>query len=944
MGNTYTRQSSFTDGDVITADLFNNEYDQLLAAFAASTGHTHDGTAAEGGPITKLLGTNITIGDATSGTDITVTFDGETNDGVFKWMEDEDYFEFSDDILIASTEKLQFRDTAIYINSSADGQLDLVADTEIQIAATTVDIIGNVDVSGTLTVAGAVDFGDAALSNVGAVQLDSIAGDADSNTSIAFSGSDVITVTAGGETQITFNNGSILPTTDNDIDLGSGSFEFKDLYIDGTAYLDTASVDALTVSGSTTLAATSFGDADITNVGSIALDTITNDGTDITLDSSGDIILDAAGNEVFFKSSGTSILEFKHDSGDAVFTVSTADKNFTVKGTDSSSAITALDIDMALAGKATFNGDVVVGGDLTISGDDLTMATNTSGHLLIADGTNFNPTGVGDLSEISTVANDDVFLAVDTSGGGLKKITRSTIVSGLAVSGAAISNVVEDTTPQLGGDLDMNGQDIVTTSNANIDLAPNGTGKVVVKGNSNPGTVVFNCESNSHGQTVKSQPHSASVTNVLTLPPGGDQEIVGTTATQTLTNKTMGATSFGDNNITNVGDIALDSISADATDINVAVSDNSATALTIKQGSDAYLIIDTANSSESVSIGTGISGTAITLGHSTSEVTVADNLTVTGDLTVSGTTTTVNSTTVNLNDHNIVLDSGNSTSAVINGAGITIEGGSGSDATFTYNTTGPKFELKLGSSHEDLQVDQLIAASLDISGDIDVDGTANLDVVDIDGAVDMASTLGVTGVVTANAGVVIDNITIDGTEIDLSSGDLTVDVAGDIILDADGGDFKFQDGGTEILRITNSSSDVVIRPVVDAKDIIFQQRDGTEVARIEDNGTFNVVTDKLAINGTAITSTAAELNILDGVTSTAAELNILDGVTATASELNLLDGNTSVGSSITVADADGFVVNDGGTMKTIPASDVKTYAAGSAATKGFAIAMAIVFG
>ena len=931
MGNTYTRQSSFTDGDVITADLFNNEYDQLLAAFAASTGHTHDGTAAEGGPITKLLGTNITIGDATSGTDITVTFDGETNDGVFKWMEDEDYFEFSDDILIASTEKLQFRDTAIYINSSADGQLDLVADTEIQIAATTVDINGNVDVSGTLTVAGAVDFGDAALSNVGAVQLDSIAGDADSNTSIAFSGSDVITVTAGGETQITFNNGSILPTTDNDIDLGSGSFEFKDLYIDGTAYLDTASVDALTVSGSTTLAATSFGDADITNVGSIALDTITNDGTDITLDSGGDIILDAAGNEVFFKSSGTSILEFKHDSGDAVFTVSTADKNFTVKGTDSSSAITALDIDMALAGKATFNGDVVVGGDLTISGDDLTMATNTSGHLLIADGTNFNPTGVGDLSEISTVANDDVFLAVDTSGGGLKKITRSTIVSGLAVSGAAISNVVEDTTPQLGGDLDMNGQDIVTTSNANIDLAPNGTGKVVVKGNSNPGTVVFNCESNSHGQTVKSQPHSASVTNVLTLPPGGDQEIVGTTATQTLTNKTMGATSFGDNNITNVGDIALDSISADATDINVAVSDNSATALTIKQGSDAYLIIDTANSSESVSIGTGISGTAITLGHSTSEVTVADNLTVTGDLTVSGTTTTVNSTTVNLNDHNIVLDSGNSTSAVINGAGITIEGGSGSDATFTYNTTGPKFELKLGSSHEDLQVDQLIAASLDISGDIDVDGTANLDVVDIDGAVDMASTLGVTGVVTANAGVVIDNITIDGTEIDLSSGDLTVDVAGDIILDADGGDFKFQDGGTEILRITNSSSDVVIRPVVDAKDIIFQQRDGTEVARIEDNGTFNVVTDKLAINGTAITSTAAELNILDGVT-------------ATASELNLLDGNTSVGSSITVADADGFVVNDGGTMKTIPASDVKTYAAGSSASKGFAIAMAIVFG
>ena len=103
----------------------------------------------------------------------------------------------------------------------------------------------------------------------------------------------------------------------------------------------------------------------------------------------------------------------------------------------------------------------------------------------------------------------------------------------------SINNLSEDTTPQLGGNLDVNGQDIVTTSNANIDLAPNGTGKVVVKGNTNPGTIVFNCESNSHGQTVKAQPHSASVTNTLTLPAGGDQEIVGTAATQTLTNKTL---------------------------------------------------------------------------------------------------------------------------------------------------------------------------------------------------------------------------------------------------------------------------------------------------------------------------------------------------------------------------------------------------------------------
>ena len=1091
MGANYTRQSTYTEGDIIQASDTNDEFDQLLAAFAASTGHTHDGTTGEGGPISTLAGHGITFGSGTAGTDIVITFDGESNDGVLKWMEDEDYFEFSDDILIASTEKVQFRDTAIYINSSTDGQLDIIADTLVQVAsaAFTVDTSGditldaggadvvlkddgttfgsltnssgelviksgstptaaltfsganitaegNLTVDGNLDVTGTFDLSDSNFTNAGNIQLDSISGDADTDTSITFSGSDVITVATGGTTSFTVDASqnilmnaaqkvqfrdtalTINSSTDGQLDIDADTeIEITAPTVDINASSEVNISNNLTVGGTTTLGATSFGDANITNVGSIALDTITNDGTDITLDSGGDIILDAAGNEVFFKSSGTSILEFKHDSGDAVFTVSTADKNFTIKGTDGASAITALDIDMALAGKATFNGDVVVGGDLTITGDDLVMGTNTAGHLLIADGTNFNPTAVGDLSEISSVANDDVFIAVDTSGGGLKKITRSTIVSGLAVSGSSIANVVEDTTPQLGGSLDVNGQDIVSVSNGNITITPNGSGVLRIDGSNgidmqsgaisikNSGAesyIRFYCESsNAHYTQLQAAPHSAYSGNVTVVLPASADTLVGKATTDTLTNKTYGDNvSFGDNNITNVGDIALDSISADATDINIAVTDNSATAFTIKQGSDNYFVVDTGNSSESIAIGTGVSGTAITLGHSTSEVTVADNLTVTGDLTVSGTTTTVNSTTVNLNDHNIVLDSGNSTSAVINGAGITIEGGSGDDATFTYNTTGPKFEVKLGSSHEDLQVDQLIAASLDISGNVDVDGTLEADAITVDGTALNTVIAGVTVTdatnaahvlvtdnentnednlitfvengttstgnvglemdgdltynpstgnltttkVTANGGVVVDNITIDGTEIDLSSGDLTVDVAGDIILDAGGGDVKFAAAGTEILSVTNSSSDVIIKPIVDAKDIIFQQRDGTEVARVEDNGTFNVVTDKLAINGTAITSTAAELNILDGVTSTATELNILDGATVTASELNLLDGDTSVGSSITLADADGFVVNDGGTMKTIPASDVKTYASGSSATKGFAIAMAIVFG
>ena len=664
MGATYTRQSSsnIVDGNVIEASDFNNEFNQLLAAFEASTGHTHDGTANEGGAISKLLSNTLTFGAATSGTDITITFDGETSDGVLKWMEDEDYFEFSDDILVASTEKLQFRDTAIYINSSTDGQLDLVADTEIQIAATTVDINGNVDVSGTLTVAGAVDFGDAALSNVGAVQLDSIAGDGDTDTSITFSGSDVITITAGGDAQFTFNNGSIVPSTDNDIDLGTSSLEFKDGYFDGTVYADAINFNGTAISA--TAAELNIMDGVTATTAELnIMDGVTSTASELNL-------------------------------VDGI-----------TAGTVSASKAVIVDSNKDLTGFR----NLTISGDLTVSGDDITMGTNTAGNLLVADGTNFNSIAVGDLSEISSVASDDVLMAVDTSGGGLKKISRSTLVSGLA-SSSALSNVVEDTSPQLGGDLDMNGADIVTTSNADLELAPNGTGHVTVKGNTNSGAIQFNCESNSHGQIVKAQPHSAGVTNELLLPAGSNSTLVSLVSTDTLTNKTL-------------------------------------------------------------------------------------------------------------------------TTPVI-------------------------------------------------------------------------------------------------AEID-SGADITLDATADIILDAGGGDFNFKDDGTEILRISNSSSDVIIRPVVDAKDLIFQQRDGTEVARVEDNGTFNIVTDKLAINGTAVTSTAAELNILDGVTSTATELNIMDGDTSA--------------SSTTLADADRMVINDNGTMKQVAVTDMTTYINSNAsfASNGFAVAMAI---
>ncbi len=423
------RQSSFTTGDTITAAHSNDEFNQVLAAFNATTGHTHDGTAGEGGPIGSIR-------DA---------------DALNK-------------VLVDSTNNhLEFY---VEVSSSAVQQLRI-------------------------------------------------------------------------------QDGAIVPITDNDIDLGTSSLEFKDLFIDGTANIDTLSLDGTAVTatgteinlidGGATVGTTAVADGDgiIHNDGGTMR--VTSATTFKTYFQTGVTAAAIAADDI---SAGDAAVNLTTSSGSITIDAAANDTDIIFKGTDNSSDITMLTLDGSEAGKATFNSDVVVGGDLTVTGDDITMGTNTAGNILVADGTNFNSIAAGSLSEISTVANDDVFIAVDTSGGGLKKIARSAIVAGLATS-SAISNVVEDTTPQLGGNLDMNGADIVTTSNADLELAPNGTGHVTVKGNTNSGAIQFNCESNSHGQIVIAQAHSAGVTNTLTLPAGASSTLVSLVSTDTLTNKTL---------------------------------------------------------------------------------------------------------------------------------------------------------------------------------------------------------------------------------------------------------------------------------------------------------------------------------------------------------------------------------------------------------------------
>ena len=136
------------------------------------------------------------------------------------------------DMLIGGAGKLQLRDTAIFINSSTDGQLDIDADTEVEITATTVDLNGILDVSGVLVAGGQISASD------GTAGAPSISNTGDLNTGLLFSAADTMQFSSGGTAQFTMADGAITPVTDNDIDLGSNSLQFKNLYVNGTTFTD----------------------------------------------------------------------------------------------------------------------------------------------------------------------------------------------------------------------------------------------------------------------------------------------------------------------------------------------------------------------------------------------------------------------------------------------------------------------------------------------------------------------------------------------------------------------------------------------------------------------------------------------------------------------------------------------------------------------------------
>ena len=179
--------------------------------------------------------------------------------------------------------------------------------------------------------------------------------------------------TLAGKTDggITYNAGTGVLNVSNGLTIGAAVINETDLEkIDGITNGTASANKAVVLNGS----------KNISGLGTISSGTITTAqivNSTITLNASADIVLDAGGADVHFKDDGVAIGKISNTSSNFVFTSQVDDKDIIFKGQDGTSEITALTLDMSAAGKATFNSDVVVGGNLTINGTTTTVNSAT---------------------------------------------------------------------------------------------------------------------------------------------------------------------------------------------------------------------------------------------------------------------------------------------------------------------------------------------------------------------------------------------------------------------------------------------------------------------------------------------------------------------------------------------------------------------------------------
>jgi len=611
-------------------------------------------------------------------------------------------------------------------------ELTLDADSDTSITASTDDQID-------FEISGADDF--TMTANAFNVLTGSHATFADSANAKFGTGNDMLMYHDGSNSYITNAQGALkIATETSGIAVTIGHTTSETTIADNlTTTGDTSVGGTLGVTGATTLAATSFGDADITNVGGIALDTITNDGTDVTVDSSGDIVLDADGDQVSFKFGGaTGQLDVGNaNSGDITFSQETNAKDFVFLQYDNNEVMRISDSNfVSIGGNATSQGIIRF----------LEDSDNGSNYIAIQ-------------SPAASAAGSDFTLTLPEVTGDL----IPGIMPGAANFGARSLFVGHSTTGTLSSANDntalgVSALDAVTSGTANTAIGGRSL-TVLTDGRSNTavGSVAGFAIAGGDGNTCVGQYSGGNITS------GDFNTAIGKYASYRQ--------QTGDNN-TAVGKDALEGTGNDSHDNNTAVGMDAMAIITtgdgnvalgyqagnnITTGSGNVVIgnadVSSATGDDQLSISSGDDGSVVWMtGDSSGNMTLAADLTIGDDLL--------------LDSDSCVLKFGDDQDVTLthtDGTGLTLN--STSKLCF-YDTA-----LSIHSSTDgqlDLIADteiQIAATTIDINGAVDISGNTTFGgLVDINGVADGL-------VLDANGNTTISSPTDDQIDFEIAGAD-----------------------------------------------------------------------------------------------------------------------------------------------------------------------------
>ena len=560
-----------------------------------------------------------------------------------------------------------FTTVAASSNATITGNLDVDGATTLDglTVAEAASFSNNVAVTGTLDVDGATTLdgltvaeGASFSSTLGVTGTTTLAGQLDANGDVNLGNAATDSVTVTGR----FDS-DLLPIADGTSDLGSSTLEWQDLYIDGTANIDSLVADTADINGGTadnvviggsTAAAGSFttvlASSDVAVTGDFDVD------GDTTLDTT-----DVAGTLTVV---GNAVVDNVTVDGN---TVSTSSGNLTLNSTGGTVALPTV----TMSGGVTASGQVSINNNLNVTGN--TDLGNATSDTITATGrfdSDLVPStdGARDLGSstlewqdlyIDGTANIDSLVAdtADINGGTID----AAVIGGSTAAAGSFTTVAASSNATITGNLDVDGattldgltvaENAAFSANLDVDGATTLDGLTVAEGASFSSTLDVDGATTLDGLTVA---ENATFSAAIDVDGHTNLDNVSIAGVSTMT----GASTFSAG-VTIAG--ALDAnggASIDNVRIGVA-NDNEI------DTSSGNLVIDSAG------------GTT----------TVDDNLTVSGNLTVNGTTTTINSTTVAIDDKNFQVATGAADDSAADGAGLTVDSGDG-DKTWNFEATG----------------------------------------------------------------------------------------------------------------------------------------------------------------------------------------------------------------------------------------------------------------